>query len=147
MYNRIELQLAPSHRVGLISAAPWLALAALSASLAISLHPLCGVALPLLLWQGLSRYRLRGLLQGDRAIICLTVRNNQLQLQLGDGETVEADCHAESRVYRTLAFLKVIDPARMLSPVPVILLASANCQTDQLRPLRVWLRLKAPAIP
>ena len=147
MYSRIELHLAPSHRVGLISASPWLALAAVSVSLALSLHPLCGIALPFLLWQGLHRYRLRGLLQGDQAITGLTVRDHQLQLQLGNGERLEAECHPESRIYRTLAILKMTGPGHTFSSIPVILLAPANCQTDPLRPLRVWLRLKAPVIP
>ena len=147
MYSRIELRLTPSHRVGLISASPWLALSTFSVSLALSLHPLCGIALPFLLWQGLQRYRLRGLLQGDQAITSLTVRDHQLQLQLGNGERLEAECHPESRIYRTLAILKMTSPVHTFSPIPVILLARANCQTDLLRTLRVWLRLKAPAIP
>jgi len=145
VFNRIDLNVSPSHRVALLCALPWLLLTALLVQLASSGGPAMLAPVAITLAGAVLQYRRTGLLRGPNAVTGLRIENQRLFARLGSGREHPVLTAGESRVSAGFAILKLQLTDTTSKAYPVVLVALTpgfrNTSPEAFRQLRVWLRL------
>lgn len=146
MSSRIELRLSPSRLVGLLATIPWLALLIFLMAGALAGKQWLLVVAPVALAGSLRQYRSYGLLRGRQSVSCLFVEQDQLYAATGGDRQVPVTAAAASRIWSGLALLKLRPAGTKFRSYSTILMAPSlsiegNCQKEEFRRLRMWLRL------
>lgn len=145
MSGRIDVPVSPSTWVGCLTALPWLVLSIFNLILAQAYSPFFLILVPAGLAGAIYQWKLNGSLSLDRSIIRLTVADDELQVQQGDGQHYSVTPDSASRLYPRLVVLKLKPAATTNWPHTVLLWAReqgpGNVPGDLHRRLRAWLRL------
>ncbi|MDG5498268.1 hypothetical protein [Marinobacter sp. BGYM27] len=143
MYNRIDLTLRPCRGIAIAALGFWALLFATFATIGV-VYTIYGAAGALLLIPSFVRATQTGLLgRGSQPVASLQVRHGTLSVVLHNGESRAVTVDGASRLYASLALLKLNDATTthteytvMLSQLPGL----RNVDPETFRCMRVWLR-------
>lgn len=145
MSSQLDLELRPAWCVGLLASLPWFTLGGLCAALVVAGNVWLLPALALALVGACSAIRCQGLLAGQRCVLGLSMRDDQLLARHRDGSLVAVNPGSCSRIGANFSVLQLRNSQNNRYSTTVLLLdgACGNVAADDARCLRLWLRLGA----